>query len=113
MAWSAALAAKFPSVFDEPIGDEVYICGLRCERLGKALTFISPLSFYFRRCSSWITRAPYKYFVPMLILAGCIPFVWVLSQRSVNYDMIGGVMSPSSEQYQAYRVIEDRLLVAR
>mmetsp|Transcript_27054 Transcript_27054/g.56004 ORF Transcript_27054/g.56004 Transcript_27054/m.56004 type:complete len:859 (+) Transcript_27054:97-2673(+) len=113
MAWPAALAAQFPSMFDEPKGDEVYCCSIKCETLGRVLNSISPMTFYFNRCSAWITRSPWKYVMPVLILGGFIPFLVVLSQRAVNYDMEAGVMSAKLLEYQAMDVVKTRFQVAK
>mmetsp|Transcript_61568 Transcript_61568/g.132419 ORF Transcript_61568/g.132419 Transcript_61568/m.132419 type:complete len:863 (+) Transcript_61568:112-2700(+) len=108
LAWPAALAAQFPSMFDEPAGNEVYCCSIKCEAFGNCLNAISPLSFYFNRCSAWVTRTPFKFVAPFLVLAGFVPFLVVLSERKVNYDMANGVMSPSTLEYQAFSITKDR-----
>merc|ERR1719198_390644 len=113
LAYPASLAAQFPSVFDEPPGDEVYICSIKCEHLGAFIQAASPISFYFKRCSSWVTRSPFKFVVPLVISAGFIPFLVVLSTKTMNYDMAAGVMSPSVLEYKAYHMVQEKFLSAQ
>jgi len=108
LAYPAALGAHFPSLFDEPTGDEMYVCGVKCESLGRMLKSIAPLSFYFNRCSSWVTRFPFKFMAPLVALAGFIPLLVVLSTRTENYDMVSGIMSPSILEYKSYQVAKNR-----